>query len=119
MKVWKLIAGVLSTVIFVIMMVQSCAAGCLNVLEDNGSSSGTVGFICGLLILAGGIVSIATSKSTAKGGNITIIVLFSLAALLGLTGYDNYGDLVIWSIWAMVNVVLAIVGLIVNSRKSS
>jgi len=117
MKVWKLIAGILSTVVFIVIMFQSCAAGLVNTLENNGSMSGSIGFICGLLILSGGIVSIVTFKSKSKGGNIAIIVLFSIAAMIGFTGYDNYEDLIVWSLWAVVNVVLAIVGLIVNSRK--
>lgn len=117
MKIWKLVSGIISAVIFIIVMVQSCAAGLINTLEENGGTSGTVGFICGVLILVGGIVSIVTSKSVGKGGNIAIIVLFSLAALIGFTGYGNYSDLIIWSLWAVVNVILAIIGLIVNARK--
>ena len=41
-------------------MFQSCAAGVVNALEDNGGISGSVGVIVGILMLAGGIVSIAT-----------------------------------------------------------
>ncbi|MBP5624823.1 MAG: hypothetical protein J6X36_08135 [Lachnospiraceae bacterium] len=97
MKTWKLVAGILSMVIFVIIEIQSCAAGLVNALEENGESSGSIGFICGLLILTGGIVSVATRKKDKKGGNIALIIIFGLAALIGFTGYGNYQDLVVWS----------------------
>lgn len=41
-------------------------------------------------MLAGGIVSIATRKSLGKGGNIALIVLFGLAAIIGFAGYGSF-----------------------------
>ncbi|MBO5450928.1 MAG: hypothetical protein PUE95_06555 [Lachnospiraceae bacterium] len=117
MKVWKLVSGIISIVLCLIIELQSCAAGVVNTIEENGGSSGSVGFLCGILILAGGIVSIASRKSAKNGGNIALIVLFGLAALLGFTGYGNYSDLVIWSIWALVNAVLAVVALVKNKNS--
>lgn len=118
MKTWKLVAGILSMILFVIIMVQSCAAGAVNALEENGGSSGSVGFICGILVLTGGIVSVATRKSSGKGGNIALIILFGLAAILGFTGHGNYGDLVIWSAWAAVNAVIAFIGIITGKKPA-
>lgn len=114
MRAWKLVSGILSIIIFVIVEFQSCAAGVVNALDENGGSSGTVGFLCGLLILAGGIVSIASRNAIRNGGNVALIIIFGLAALIGFAGYGNYSDLVIWSLWALINVVLAIVSLIKN-----
>ena len=57
MKVWKLIAGILSIVFFVFVTFQSCAAGVANALSDNGEVSGTAGLIVAFFMLAGGIVS--------------------------------------------------------------
>lgn len=118
MKTWKLIAGILSMVIFLVVEVQSCAAGAVNALEDNGGTSGSVGFLCGILILAGGIVSVVVRNSEKKGGNIALIVIFGLAAVMGFAGYGNYSDLIIWSIWALINVILAIVAIIKNKKSS-
>ena len=112
MKTWKLVSGILCMCLFFIIELQSCAAGAVNALEENGGTSGSVGFICGILILAGGIVSVATRKSEKKGGDIALIVIFGLAALFGFTGYGNYGDLVVWSVWALIVAALAVVDLI-------
>ena len=117
MKTWKLVAGILSMILFVVIMVQSCAAGAVNAIEENGGNSGSVGFICGILVLTGGIVSVATRKSTGKGGNIALIILFGLAAIIGFTGYGNYGDLVIWSAWAAINAVFALIAILAANKK--
>ena len=66
MRVWKLVSGILSIILFAVVMFQSCAAGVVNALEDNGGISGSVGVIVGILMLAGGIVSIATRNKTER-----------------------------------------------------
>lgn len=114
MRVWKLVSGILSIILFVVVMFQSCAAGVVNALEDNGGISGSVGVIVGILMLAGGIVSIATRNKPGKGHDIALIVLFGLAAVFGFAGYGNYSDLVIWSVWCLINAVLAVVSIIKN-----
>lgn len=117
MKTWKLVSGILSIILFVVVTFQSCAAGVVNTLEENGEVSGSAGIIVAIMLLAGGIVSIATRKSEGKGGNIALIVLFGLGALTGLTMAGNYGDLIIWAIWCLVNALLAIVAIIKGSKS--
>ena len=117
MKTWKLVSGILSMILFIVVAFQSCAAGMVNALEENGGSSGSVGLLAAILMLAGGIVSVATRKSQGKGGNIALIILFGLAALMGFTGYGNYSDLVIWAFWCLVNAILAVVALIKNKKN--
>lgn len=116
MRIWKLVAGILSCILFVLVAFQSCAAGVVNAIEDNGEVSGSAGLIVAILMLAGGIVSIATKNSVKKGGNIALIVLFGLAALMGFSNYGNYSDLVIWSFWCLINAVLAVVALIAMKK---
>ena len=66
MKVWKLVSGILSMILFVLVAFQSCAAGVSNALEANGEVSGSAGIIVEILMLAGGIVSVVTRKSEKK-----------------------------------------------------
>ena len=63
MKTWKLVSGILSTVLFLVVAFQSCAAGVVDAIEGQGGTSGGAGILVGILMLSGGIVSIATSKS--------------------------------------------------------
>ena len=118
MKVWKLVSGILSMILFVLVAFQSCAAGVANALEANGEVSGSAGIIVAILMLAGGIVSVVTRKSEKKGGNIALIILFGLAALIGFTNYGSYSDLAIWSGWCLINAILAIVAIITGKKKT-
>ena len=117
MKIWKLVAGILSIILFVIVALQSCAAGLSNALQENGEVSGSAGLIVAILMLTGGIVSIATRKSVKKGGNIALIILFGLAALVGFANYGSYSDLAIWSGWCLINAVLALIAIITGKKK--
>lgn len=112
MKVWKLVSGILSIILFVLVTFQSCAAGVANTLESNGEVSGSAGIMVAVCMLAGGIVSIATRKSEGKGGNIALIILFGLAAIVGFASYGSYSDLAIWAGWCAINAVLAVVAMI-------
>ena len=117
MKIWKLVAGILSIVLFVLVIFQSCAAGLSNALQENGEISGTTGVIVAILMLTGGIVSIASRNSVKNGGNIALIVLFGLAALIGFAGYGSYSDLAIWAGWCLINAIIAVIAIILNNKN--
>lgn len=117
MKIWKLVSGILSIILFLFVAFQSCAAGVSNALENNGEISGSAGIILAILMLAGGIVSIVVRNSTKNGGNITLFILFGLAALVGFTNYGSYSDLAIWSAWCLINAILAILAILLNRKK--
>ncbi len=112
MKIWKLVSGILSIILFVFVCFQSCAAGLSNSLSNNGELSGSAGIIVAIMLLAGGIVSIATRNMEGKGGNIALIVLFLIGALTGFTMAGSYSDLYIWAGWCLICAVLAIVNLV-------
>jgi Ca2+/Na+ antiporter len=113
------VSGILSCILFALVTFQSCAAGIANTLEDNGEVSGSAGIVVAILMLAGGIVSIATRKSKKNGGNIAVIVLFGLAALMGFANYGSYSDLAIWSGWCLINAVLAVVAILMNRKNKN
>ena len=119
MKVWKLVSGILSIILFAVVAFQSCAAGVANTLEENGEVSGSAGLLVAIFMLAGGIVSIATRQSEKNGGNIALLVLFGLAALVGFCNYGTYSDLTIWSGWCLINAVLAVIAMITGKKKIS
>ena len=116
MKTWKLVSGILSIVLFIVVAFQSCAAGLANALTENGESSGSAGIIVAIVMLAGGIVSIATRKSVGKGGNIALIVLFGLGALVGFALAGSFADLNIWAAWCLINAVLTVIAMIKRSK---
>lgn len=118
MRTWKLVSGILSIILFAVVAFQSCAAGVVNTLEENGEVGGSAGVIVAIMLLAGGIVSIASRNSSSKGGNIAIIILYGIGALLGFTLAGSYADLTIWAGWCLICAVLAIVSLIKQGKQA-
>ncbi len=111
MKVWKLVSGILSIVLSVFVVLQSGAAGMVNAMEGNGEVSGTAGILVAVMLLVGGIVSIASRKG-GKGGNIAVLILYGLGSLVGFTMAGNYSDLRIWAGWCLICALLAVVALV-------
>lgn len=111
MKTWKLVSGILSIVLFAFVAFQSCAAGVANTLSENGEVGGSGGILVAIMLLAGGIVSIAT-RNKGKGGNIALIALFGIGALYGYVMAGSFSDLKIWATWCLINAILAVVALV-------
>jgi len=116
MKTWKLVSGILSVVFVAVVLFQSCAAGITDAIEDEGGTGGSAGAIVAILMLAGGIISIAT-RNGGKGGNIALIIIFGLAALFGFTIHGVYSDLVIFAGWCLICAVLALIALIKKPKE--
>lgn len=114
MKTWKLVSGILSMVLFALVSFQSCAVGIGNTIAENGESSGSGGIILAVLMLSGGIVSVATRKSEGNGGNIALTVLFGLASFFGFVLAGSFTDLNVWAFWCFINAVFAIVAMVKN-----
>lgn len=108
---WKLVSGILSMILFLIVSFQSCAAGLGNTISGNGEVSGSAGIIVAIMLLTGGIVSVATRKG-GKGGDIALIVLYGIGAFLGFVLAGSYSDLRAWAFWCLVCVICAIVSMV-------
>lgn len=119
MKVWKLVSGILSIILSVFVIFQSGAAGLSNALEGSKEASGSAGLFLAILMLAGGIVSIAVRNKIGKGGNIALIIIFGLASLIGVAGAGKFTDLKIWATWCLISAVLALICIFTNRKNKS
>ena len=100
MKTAKLVIGIISMVLFVLVAFQSCAAGLGNALADNGEVSGTSGMLLAFCMLIAGI----------KGGGIVAGVFYLLGGLLGIVNYGSFSDLAIWSVLCFIFGAVFILG---------
>lgn len=116
MKVTKLVLGIITIILSCFVLFQSCAAGVLNTLEDNGESSGTAGSFVALIMLAGGIVMIASRKNLSKGGPIACIVMFVIAAITGFSSAGEFKDLNVWAGYCLILAIINIIA-ITNVKK--
>ena len=99
MKNTRLILGIISMVLFLLIIFQSCAAGLGNALEDNGEVSGSAGTLLAFLMLSAGIVGVAGRKS--KVCAIVAGGLYAVGGLVGIANVGSFGDLRIWSILSL------------------
>lgn len=112
MKIWKLVAGILSIIFSVIVFFQSMLVETANTLSSNGEVGGSAGLFVSIFMLSGGIVSIVVRNSEKTTGNIALGILFGLGAFLGFSMAGSYSDLNIWAGWSLINMGLAIVSFV-------
>ena len=99
MKTAKLVIGIISIVLTMVVLFQSCAATVGDALANEGGSSGGVGMAVALLMLVAGIVAIAARNS--RGGSIFCVIGFALASGFGtdrtwhFSGLDCLGEFVL------------------------
>mgnify|MGYP001459457200 CR=1 FL=1 len=101
MKVWKVVSGIISIVLFVIGIIQVCAFGPV---------SGMAIFVT-IMLVAAGVVSIFLRKSRFVG-NIILIILYALGAIFGFLVHGTFMDFLIWAIWSVVCVILSIISMV-------
>ena len=67
MKVTRLVIGIISFVMALIVTFQSCFAGLGNAMEDNGEVGGSAGVVLAVFAIVAGIIAIVTRKGEGKG----------------------------------------------------
>ncbi len=114
MKAAKLVIGIISCVLFIIIMFQSCAATVVEAMEESDGVSGGAGLLTAIFMLVAGIIGIVSHKSSKGGGTIACIIFYTLAGLVGVCMHGIYTDLLIWGclsfIFAVVHIFFQIKG---------
>ncbi len=105
----RLVIGILSIVLCMVISFQSCAAGMSNALQNNDAVSGSQGIILAVMMLIGGIVGICTRNSKSKIGTMCPAIFYWLGALMTAGSGDTYGDLPIWGFLSFIFGVVFIV----------
>lgn len=96
----KLIIGIISIALFILIVFQSCAAGLGNAMSGSDEASGTFGIMVAFLMLIAGIVGVITRDSDKKGGAITCFVFYWICFFFSRIGSGSFSDLRIWGILA-------------------
>ena len=112
MKTAKLVIGILSIVLTMVVLFQSCAATVWDALANEGGTSGGVGMAVALLMLVAGIVAIAARNSRG----LFCIIAYALAGVLGLTAHGIFQDLIVWGSLCLIFALIFLIGLIREKR---
>lgn len=98
-SVGRLVAGILLMVVALIVLFQSCAAGAVNVLEENSDDAGgTAGVLVVFIMIAAGVVGICTRNSVSKIGPFIAAGLLAVGGVVGIGNDAVYEDLLVWGI---------------------
>lgn len=115
MKILRMICGIICCCLFLLIIVQSCAVGLGNALQDSEEMSGSAGFVTAFIMLIAGIVSIAGKKSI--GATITATIFYILAGIIACTMYGSFSDLQIYGYLNFVFAGLFVISLIIESSR--
>jgi uncharacterized membrane protein len=118
MKIAKLIIGILSCLMFLLIIVQSCtvyAANSMDLAAKRPDYDYSINNFIAVCILIAGIVGMATRSS--KGGGITAGVFYAIGGLVGIGSIASFDDLQIWPVLSLIFAVVFILGSIhINTR---
>ncbi len=117
MKTMRMTVGIISMVLFLIVIFQSCAAGLGNTLAQTGEVSGSAGVFLGLFMLIAGIVGVAARKSRA--GAIVATCFYAVGGLVGICNAGTFQDLIIWSIVSFLFAILFLISVILQKGNST
>ena len=117
MKTMRLVVGIVSMVLVLLIMFQSCAAGVGNVMSGNEETSGFSGLVLSICFLIAGVVGVATHKK-GGGGAITSIIFYTIGGILGISNYGSFADLQIWSILSFIFALLYLLSIIIKKKTN-
>ena len=117
MKTTRMIIGIISMVLFIIVALQSCAAGIGNTIADNGEVSGSAGGMLAICMLIAGIIAVAARKT--KAGTIVALCFYVFGGLIGLANVGTYSDLKIWSSLSLIFAAILLITLFLKQEKDA
>ena len=98
----RMVIGIVSLALFLLISVQSCAAGAANALSNSGEISGSAGMLTAICFFVGGLVGLLTRNSQKKGGPITSCAFYWFAFFLSRMFSGSFADLRIWGVLACI-----------------
>ncbi len=118
MKIAKLVIGILSIILSLVVMFQSCAAGIGSALQNNTKdTSGGTGIFVALFMIASGIVGIAARKS--KGGAVATTILYALGGIIGIASTGIFKDLIFWSVLCFIFAAVFAISIFVQKYEKA
>ena len=117
MKTARLCIGIISMVLFLVIMFQSCAAGIGEALTGDESGGASSGVFVALLMLIAGIVGVCTRKGVA--GAYVTAAFYALAGIIGISSIGSiFADLVIWGVVSLIFAVVFVCGGILTKKAN-
>lgn len=118
MKTSKLVIGIVSIVLALVVLFQSCAAGVGSALNGGTDTSGSTGTLVAILLIVAGIVGIAAKKS--KGGAIAATIIYFVAGISAIGASTGlYKDLLVWGVLSLIFAVVFLISIFKQDYSST
>ena len=115
MKTARLCISIISMVLFLVIMFQSCAAGIGEALTGDDGGGASSGMFVAFLMLIAGIVGICTRKSVV--GAYVTAGFYALGGIVGISSIGSiFGDLVIWGVVSLIFAAVFVLGGILTKK---
>lgn len=119
MKVWKLVSGLFTILLSLYATFSGMVFSIDNAINDRADKGDSYVLLINLFLFLAGVVSIFVRKSRIAG-NIAIIVLFGITALIGFSsGGGSHSQWYIVAGWSVLCAAFAALSLLLNVRKGS
>ena len=117
MKTARLCIGIVSMVLFLFIMFQSCAAGIGEALTGDESGSAGSGMFVAFMMLIAGIVGVCTRKSVV--GSYVTAGFYVIAGIIGISSIGSiFADLVIWGVLSFIFAGVFVLGGILTKKAN-
>ncbi len=115
MSVWRLVSGIITLVLAMFVLFQSCAAGLFEIVILNKSIGTIIRPVMIIILIAVGIVSIAARDY--RGCNIALIPLCAIGSSIGFIFHKDTFGFIIWAAWFLLLMVAAILSLVLWKKE--
>ncbi|MCI9398807.1 MAG: hypothetical protein HFJ07_03145 [Lachnospiraceae bacterium] len=114
MKIWKLLSGILCIICSSRILLLSCVAGLVSPMGADEAVQVEFSIAAAVLILIGGIVSIAVRNKNA--GNAVVAMIFAIEAIVIYILSGKFEHLMIWATWALICSIIFVAALLKDDK---
>ncbi len=113
LKLWAGIAGIIAAAYFLLVSLYEAS---WNYLTNSGHINGAIGIVIAALLLIGSIIRIIMRHFEDDSPSIITLVIFAVAAGIGLAATPIYHYLQNWAILCILMAVISAAAIIMKNR---
>ncbi len=112
----KTIIGIICMVSFLLIILFSCSATFVAVLDDaDTAASSGAGMFIAMFYLVAGIIS--TAGRSSRGASLAAMIMFIISAIIGFAALGAYYELIMWALLASVFALVYLIFFLVQKSE--
>ena len=117
MKTWKLVSGIFTMLFSIFATFSGIVFGIDNAINNRADGGDSAVLLINMFFFMAGLVSICVRKSKIAG-NIAIIILYGITALIGFSTGGSQGQWTVVAVWSTICAAIAAISLYKNINES-